>query len=62
MTKQHFEAVARAVARWSIGHDDRELDDLINELSAELTFVNPRFDPRRFREACRLWHDQIQLD
>lgn len=50
MTKKHFVMIAQAIN--STRYDNNNLDGLAYHLAAEFERENPRFDRKRFLEAC----------
>ena len=55
MTRQHFQAVADAVSRYSRAHGQRVImpEVLAEMLADELSQFSPAFDRARFMAACQ---------
>ena len=51
LTKKHFIAVAKIVAKQDLSYDQRE--QLALDLASYFNKQNPRFDIQRFVNACR---------
>lgn len=50
MTRKHFEAFAAMVRQLNLSPTQKE--ELISSMINTLRQLNPRFDSRRFRDAC----------